>query len=152
MATASDNGTTVKEEKSSPPIEKMKTSTSGGQTTAKVETLSCTFLIRAHQRGTPRSYLVPRAIQSCDIPVLQCSLLYIYSYKFLMFHCSHYAQTTVWSSHWLVTLKLFLASSLAQMGSGLPAQQQIRRWKSGVHMMASLNVRSQATSRLVLIN
>ena len=37
MATASDNGTTVKESKPSPPIEKMKTSSSGGQASSKVE-------------------------------------------------------------------------------------------------------------------
>ena len=36
MATASDNGTTVKESKPSPPIEKMKTSSSGGQVSSKV--------------------------------------------------------------------------------------------------------------------
>ena len=37
------------------------------------------------------------------------------------------------------------------MDSGLPAQQQIKQSKSGVHMMASLNVQSQAISRWVLV-
>ena len=37
------------------------------------------------------------------------------------------------------------------MDSGLPAQLQIKQSKSGVHMMASLNVQSQATSRWVFM-
>ena len=39
MATAADNGTTVKEGKSSSPVEKTKSSSSGGQASSKVEEL-----------------------------------------------------------------------------------------------------------------
>ncbi len=51
MATASDNGTTVKESKASPPIEKLKASSSGGQASSKVviRKLSYFILIREHQ-------------------------------------------------------------------------------------------------------
>jgi hypothetical protein len=52
MATASDNGTTVKESKASPPIEKLKASSSGGQASSKVvirKLFSYVILIREHQ-------------------------------------------------------------------------------------------------------
>ena len=98
MATAAGNGTTVKEERSSP-VEKIKGSSSGGQGSSKVQANNKDILIREHH-----------TINVC---------------MHLLF-CSQYGRIIASNSPLLVIPKQFLVSSLVLMDSGLPALQQTK--------------------------